>query len=101
MGEALIKYRIIPKGEYLNKIEKILEEVKQIKGFKDAKIEDIGFGIKAILAVFLINDDEGNIVDKELEKIEGIQFETIEVSLLWIINTLFFSLFWHLLLVLV
>jgi translation elongation factor EF-1beta len=82
MGEVVIKYRIIPEGEYLDKIEEILEKIKQIKGFKEAKIEDIGFGIKAILAVFLVNDDEGNIVDKELEKIEGIQFETVEVSLL-------------------
>ena len=82
MGEVVIKYRIIPEGEYLDKIEEILEKIKQIKGFKEAKIEDIGFGIKAILAVFLVNDDEGNVVDKELEKIEGIQFEAIEVSLL-------------------
>ena len=93
MGEAIIKYRIIPEGEYLEKIDEILEKIKQIKGFKDAKIEDIGFGIKAILAVFLVKDEEGNLVDKELEKIEGIQFETIEVSLIWNINTLFFFLF--------
>ncbi len=82
MGEAIIKYRIVPEGEYLDKIDEILEKVKQIKGFKDAKIEEIGFGIKAIIAVFLVKDEEGNVVEEELDKIEGIQYETLEVSLI-------------------
>ncbi|MFP4142304.1 MAG: elongation factor 1-beta [Thermoplasmata archaeon] len=75
MGDVMLTYKIMPEGTETD-LEKIKEEIKSIVEehgkFKDSNEENVAFGLKAIIAKFVI-PDEGGIVDKIEEKLENIE----------------------------
>ncbi|MFP4000297.1 MAG: elongation factor 1-beta [Thermoplasmata archaeon] len=75
MGDVMLTYKIMPEGTETD-LEKIKEEIKSIVEehgkFKGSNEENVAFGLKAIIAKFVI-PDEGGIVDKIEEKLENIE----------------------------
>ena len=62
------------------KAEEIVEKIKVSMPLKDSKIEDVGFGIKLIKALFVIPDGEGGTdkLEEQLNAIEGISNVEVE-----------------------
>jgi len=76
MGEVAVIYKIIPNPEKKEVVKKRLVEL----GCKEVKEEEIGFGIVALKAMFIVEDRQGeiNILENKIEKIEGINSVQIE-----------------------
>jgi len=82
MGDVAITYKVFLEDP--NKAEEVLNGIKQVVKVKDAKIEDVGFGIK-ILKLLVITPDKGGTeeIDKKIKGISGIsEIEVESVTLL-------------------
>lgn len=60
MAEVLVTAKIMPKTAEVN-VDDILEKVRSISGarFNSAEKEPIAFGLVAIVAKFVVGDEEG------------------------------------------
>lgn len=76
MGEVAVIYKIIPNP---GKKEVVRDKLIEL-GCKDVKEEEIGFGIVALKAMFLVEDkpNEVDILENKIEKIDGINSVQIE-----------------------
>lgn len=83
MGQVFMKLRIMPTGVDVN-LDEILEKIKAIDlkdvEIKDSKTQPIAFGLKALLIVAVMPDEEG-ISDKFVEEIQKIEnVESVEIE---------------------
>jgi elongation factor 1-beta len=76
MGNVAIIVRVIPEEQ--DKLQEVLEALKQKFEVKDAKEEDIGFGAKALKIMIVRSDEEGSDIESEIEEIEGVSSVTVE-----------------------
>ena len=83
MGRVMVKIRVMPNDVNVN-MEELLDRVKdiQIEGVevRDASIQPIAFGLKALVILAVMPDAEG-VGDKfveEIQKIEGVESVEIE-----------------------
>lgn len=68
MAEVIVRTKIyVENPEEIGKIE---EEIKKSFKVGESKIEELGFGIKILKVVFMIDEKEG--IDKSEEKLKGI-----------------------------
>lgn len=65
-----------------SKAEYIKQEVAKIGKVADAKMEDVGFGVKALRIYFVVPDSVGGDMEEKLNAIEGVsQAQVEEVTL--------------------
>ncbi len=69
MGEVAVNMKIFVDNP--ENIEKVKGEINKIVEIKDSREEDIGFGIKVLRIVFIMDDSGG--VDKIEEKINHLE----------------------------
>lgn len=77
MSMVAVLFKIYPKEDLLNVA---IDEIKNLMNPKDIKTEDIGFGIKAIRALFTFNNDEttSSEIEKRLKQIDSINEIEVE-----------------------
>lgn len=71
-NKTIVILRINPKNQETGKTLQELEKVKSA-GFRDAKEEEIGFGIKVIKAAFLVKERDEQAIEKLLEEIDSLK----------------------------
>jgi|Deesub1362B_J571_1020462.scaffolds.fasta_scaffold00237_25 elongation factor 1-beta len=82
MGTVIMKLKVMPSDVEVD-LEKIREKIVENPGkveVKDFGIQPIAFGLKALIVVAVMPDEEG-INDQFIEKIQGIDgVESVEVE---------------------
>ncbi len=83
MAKVMMKLRVMPSDVDVN-LDEVLERIKdiQIEGveLRDASVQPIAFGLKALVLLAVMPDAEG-IGDKyveEIQKIDGVESVEIE-----------------------
>ncbi len=83
MGKVVVKIRVMPEDVSVD-MEKILESIKDIQmegvELRDASIQPIAFGLKALVILAVMPDSEG-IGDRfveEIRRIDGVESVEIE-----------------------
>jgi elongation factor 1-beta len=84
MGSVAVIARVMPDSPEVNldQLKKALKE--KIPGIQEIREEPIGFGLKALKLVAIINDAGGetDAIEKSLNEVEGVErAEIIEVTL--------------------
>ena len=69
MAEVAILVRIYPEDP--EKVNDLLERIKALNP-KDVGLEEIGFGVKAVRAVFIQSDEAGSNLEDDIQKVEGV-----------------------------
>ncbi|MEM3431294.1 MAG: elongation factor 1-beta [Candidatus Micrarchaeia archaeon] len=81
MGNVMVTAKIY--SEDPSKFESIKAEIAKIGRLADSRIEDIGFGVKALKVLFIVPDNLGGDMEEKLNSIEGVsQAQIEEVSLI-------------------
>ncbi|MCD6494237.1 MAG: elongation factor 1-beta [Archaeoglobaceae archaeon] len=83
MGQVFMKLRVMPSDVEVS-LEDVLEKIKNIGienvEIKDSKTQPIAFGLKALMIVAVMPDEEG-IGDKFIENIQKIDgVESVEIE---------------------
>ncbi|HDD36530.1 MAG TPA: elongation factor 1-beta [Archaeoglobus veneficus] len=83
MGQVFMKLRVMPSDVKVS-LEDVLEKIKNIGienvEIKDSKMQPIAFGLKALMIVAVMPDEEG-IGDKFIENIQKIDgVESVEIE---------------------
>lgn len=83
MGQVFMKLRVMPSDVKVS-LEDVLEKIKNIGienvEIKDSKTQPIAFGLKALMIVAVMPDEEG-IGDKFIENIQKIDgVESVEIE---------------------
>ncbi|MEM2974281.1 MAG: elongation factor 1-beta [Candidatus Micrarchaeia archaeon] len=76
MGNVSVTVKIYPEDP--SKIEEIKVEIAKIGRLVDSKVEDVGFGIKALRVMFIVPDSEGGDMEERLNAIEGVSQVQVE-----------------------
>ena len=84
MGSVAVIARVMPDSPEVNldQLKKALKE--KLPGIQEIREEPIGFGLKALKLVAIINDAGGetDAIEKSLNEVEGVErAEIIEVTL--------------------
>ena len=80
MGNVSVIAKIYPEDP--SKIEEIKKEIGKIGKLMDAKIEEIGFGAKALKVMIMVPDSEGGDMEEKIKTIKGVsQVQIEDVSL--------------------
>ena len=80
MGNVLIIAKIYPEDP--SNIEEIKKEITKIGKLMDAKVEEIGFGAKALKVMIMVPDSEGGDMEEKIKAIKGVsQVQIEDVSL--------------------
>lgn len=61
-----------------SKFESIKAEIAKIGRLADSRIEDVGFGVKALKVLFIVPDNLGGDMEEKLNSIEGVSQAQIE-----------------------
>ena len=78
MGKVAILFKVFPKDSNVDMSE-VMEKTKSIEGVKDAKLEELAFGIKTIkLLVVAENAEKAREVEQRLREIDGVGEVQIE-----------------------
>ena len=78
MGKVAILLKVFPKDSNVDMSE-VMEKTKSIEGVKDAKLEELAFGIKTIkLLVVTENAEKAREVEQRLREIDGVGEVQIE-----------------------
>ncbi len=78
MGKVAILLKVFPKDSNVDMSE-VMEKTKSIEGVKDAKLEELAFGIKTIkLLVVTENAEKAKEVEQRLREIDGVGEVQIE-----------------------
>lgn len=85
MGKMQVIFKVTPKD-----FEKVEETVEGLKGvqvpeceFKDSKVEEIGFGVKVVKALYLMPEKKDELVDELTKAVQGLEsVEEAEVEAL-------------------
>lgn len=84
MGSVAVIMRVMPESPEVN-LEQLKKALKQkLPGIQEMKEEPIGFGLKAIKLIAVVNDAGGetDAVEKSLNEVAGVErAEIIEVTL--------------------
>jgi len=84
MGSVAVIMRVMPESPEVD-LEKLKTALREkLPGIQDMKEEPIGFGLKAIKLVAILNDAGGetDAIEKSLSEIAGVErAEIIEVTL--------------------
>jgi len=84
MGSVAVIMRVMPESPEVD-LEKLKTALREkLPGIQDMKEEPIGFGLKAIKLVAIVNDAGGetDAIEKSLSEIAGVErAEIIEVTL--------------------
>ncbi|WP_290899890.1 elongation factor 1-beta [Ferroglobus sp.] len=83
MGKVYMKLRVMPSDVEVD-LEKVKEEVRKVAPenveIKDFAIQPIAFGLKALLVLAVMPDEEG-VGDKLVENIKSIEgVESVEIE---------------------
>lgn len=70
MGKVLTVMRVFP--EEGQNLEELVENLKKLKGFNTAKIEDYVFGAKIIKASFICEDGEAVDFEELVKNVAGV-----------------------------
>ncbi len=77
MGEVAVTVKIFP--EDVEKLEEIKAEVSKIVKIAKSDAEDIGFGLKALKIVFVMDDSGGvDEIEQKLSSIPGVSQVQVE-----------------------
>ncbi len=82
MGQVAVEMKVfVEDPEYLEEVKKGVQEV--VPNVQRIKEEDIGFGIKVLRVVFVMEDEGGiNEIEERVNGLEHVnQCEVVEVSL--------------------
>ena len=80
MGNVSVIAKIYPEDP--SQIEEIKKEIGKIGKLMDAKIEEIGFGAKALKVMIMVPDSEGGDMEEKIKTIKGVsQVQVEDVSL--------------------
>ena len=78
MEKVAILFKVFPKDSNVD-MSKVMEKTKSIEGVKDAKLEELAFGIKTIkLLVVTENAEKAREVEQRLREIDGVGEVQIE-----------------------
>jgi len=84
MGSVAVIMRVMPESPEVD-LEKLKTALREkLPGIQDMKEEPIGFGLKAIKLVAIVNDAGGetDAIEKSLSEIAGVErAEIVEVTL--------------------
>ncbi|MEM3369661.1 MAG: elongation factor 1-beta [Candidatus Micrarchaeia archaeon] len=76
MGDVMVTAKIY--SEDPSKFESIKAEIAKIGRLADSRIEDVGFGVKALKVLFIVPDNLGGDMEEKLNSIEGVSQAQIE-----------------------
>ena len=80
MGNVSVIAKIYPEDP--SAIDEIKAEIAKIGKLMDAKIEEIGFGAKALKVMIIVPDSEGGDMEEKIKAIKGVsQVQIEDVSL--------------------
>jgi len=89
MGDVAIIYRVMPEDvdvDLYKVLDQIKEKLPEQAKFEGYQIQDIAFGLKALLMRIVVPDKVGGIIEnieKAVEEMEGVQsIEVLEQSLI-------------------
>jgi elongation factor 1-beta len=72
MGKVAIIFKVMPSDVNCD-INEIEQEIKSIKNVNDVKIEEIGFGLKSIKVLVVVdNPEEANQIEEQIRKIKNV-----------------------------
>ncbi len=72
MGKVVIIYSVKPESPDVD-LDAIKEEIKKIEHFDTLEVKDFMFGMKQILATFILPEKGGTEeIEKKLESIKGV-----------------------------
>jgi len=72
MGKVAIIFNVTLSDAKCN-AEEVEREIKGIEGISDVKIEEIGFGVRVIKALALVdNTEEANRIEEQIRKINNV-----------------------------
>jgi elongation factor 1-beta len=84
MGSVAVIVRVMPESPEVN-LEQLKKELKQkLPGIHEIREEPIGFGLKALKLVVVVNDSGGetDAIEKSLNEVAGVErAEIVEVTL--------------------
>ena len=84
MGSVAVILRVMPESPEINIEDLKLALKKKLPGIQEMKEEPIGFGLKALKVLAVVNDAGGetDAVEKSLNEVPGVErAEIIEVTL--------------------
>ena len=76
MGDVIVTAKIY--SEDPSKFESIKAEIAKIGKLADSRIEDVGFGVKALKVLFIVPDNLGGDMEEKLNSLEGVSQAQIE-----------------------
>lgn len=81
MGDVMVTAKIY--AEDPSKFDSIKEEIAKIGKLQDSRLEDVGFGMKALKVLIVMPDNAGGDVEEKLKAIPGVsQAQVEEVNLM-------------------
>jgi elongation factor 1-beta len=84
MGSVAVIVRVMPESPDVN-LEQLKKTLKQkLPGIHEIREEPIGFGLKALKLVAVVNDSGGetDVIEKTLNEVAGVErAEIVEVTL--------------------
>ena len=81
MGDVMVTAKIY--SEDPSKFDSIKEEIAKIGRLQDSRLEDVGFGMKALKVLIVMPDNAGGDVEEKLKAISGVSQAQVEnVSLM-------------------
>ena len=87
MGNVLTIYRILPEGTEVDtkKLKAEVEAVGKVAKRVEVQEEPFAFGLKALMAKFIVEDGSGltDVIEERLQKLPGVSsVECLEVGLI-------------------
>lgn len=88
MGDVLVQLRVLPESvdvDLNNLKEAISEKIEKLCKVNEVKVEEIGFGLNALMFSVIIPDEEGKIdaVENAISSVKDVsQVDTRDVSLI-------------------
>ncbi|MCX8202661.1 MAG: elongation factor 1-beta [Candidatus Micrarchaeota archaeon] len=76
MGDVMVTAKIYVEDP--SKFESIKAEISKIGKLADARVEEVGFGVKALKVLFIVPDSVGGDMEEKLNAIPGVSQAQIE-----------------------
>ena len=80
MGNVSVIAKIYPEDP--SKLEELKKNLEKLGRIADARVEEIGFGVKALRVMIIVPDSEGGDMEEKIKGIKGVsQVQIEEVNL--------------------
>lgn len=81
MGKVAISLRVMPEGPDTD-LNKLKAEIGKTVEIKDAKLEPVAFGLKALKLLVIANDIGTEAIEAKIKKVQGVADVVVESATL-------------------